>query len=83
MKRRILTTQNHAVRLHEKTVHLRGQAFSTKTGMEKQHDYLLFNKAVDTFKKSHRRDYETDAYHDCRSCYGNLFPDGGQRFSCR
>ncbi|NLS43085.1 hypothetical protein EXD76_01090 [BEV proteobacterium] len=37
--------KNHVVRLNEKTVHLRGQAFSTKTGMEKQHYYLLFNKA--------------------------------------
>ncbi|NLS43387.1 hypothetical protein EXD76_03360 [BEV proteobacterium] len=46
MKRRILATQKHAVRLHEKTVHLRGQAFSTKTSLAKQHDLLLFNKAV-------------------------------------
>ncbi|NLS43177.1 hypothetical protein EXD76_01785 [BEV proteobacterium] len=30
MKRWILATQNHAVRLHEKTVHLRGQAFLPK-----------------------------------------------------
>ncbi|NLS43921.1 hypothetical protein EXD76_07635 [BEV proteobacterium] len=51
MKRRILTTQNHAVRLHEKTVHLRGQAFSTKTGLAKQHDSLLFNKALFKCKK--------------------------------
>ncbi|NLS43246.1 hypothetical protein EXD76_02260 [BEV proteobacterium] len=46
MKRRILTVQNHAVRLHEKTVHLRGQAFSIKTGLAKQYDSLLFNKAL-------------------------------------
>ncbi|WP_291971661.1 D-alanyl-D-alanine carboxypeptidase/D-alanyl-D-alanine-endopeptidase [Candidatus Symbiopectobacterium sp.] len=45
VKRRILATQNHAVRHHEKTVHLRAQAFSTKTGLAKQHDSLLFNKA--------------------------------------
>ncbi|NLS43964.1 hypothetical protein EXD76_07895 [BEV proteobacterium] len=45
MKRRILAMQNHAVRLHEKTVHLRGQAFSTKTGLAKQHDSLFFNQA--------------------------------------
>ncbi|NLS43423.1 hypothetical protein EXD76_03670 [BEV proteobacterium] len=44
MKRQILATQNHAVRLHGKTVHLRGQAFSTKTGWAKRHDSLLFNK---------------------------------------
>ncbi|NLS43064.1 hypothetical protein EXD76_00930 [BEV proteobacterium] len=38
--------ENHAVRLNEKTVHLRGQAFSIKTGWVKQHDSLLFNKAI-------------------------------------
>ncbi|NLS43855.1 hypothetical protein EXD76_07015 [BEV proteobacterium] len=46
MKRQILATQNHAVRLYKKTVHLRGQAFSTKTGWAKRHDSLLFNKAL-------------------------------------
>ncbi|NLS44033.1 hypothetical protein EXD76_08715 [BEV proteobacterium] len=46
MKRWILATKNHAVRLHEKTVHLRVQAFYTKTGLAKQHDSLLFNKAT-------------------------------------
>ncbi|NLS43516.1 hypothetical protein EXD76_04405 [BEV proteobacterium] len=46
MKRRILATQNHAVKLNEKIVHLRGQEFSTKTGLANQHDSLLFNKAA-------------------------------------
>ncbi|NLS43236.1 hypothetical protein EXD76_02185 [BEV proteobacterium] len=45
MKLRILATQNHAVRLHEKTVHLRGKHFLPKLAWKNSMITALLNKS--------------------------------------